>query len=152
MERPCPSCSAFIDGLDGSAEHVEQRANVVVIAEYPLLHLLDTDKERGWRHLRFHIQRRNAIQSDDHGVADNGDQMPILNVFHRHNGTIDHFWSSKRMGAPADPGQDWRQTGTFDLLWNLFDITSGGSLTNEEPYYTPEEEAEIEQYAQSRDW
>jgi predicted dithiol-disulfide oxidoreductase (DUF899 family) len=45
--RPCPSCSALLDSLDGAARHVEQRVGFVVIAKSPI--------ERPWR------RRRSAV-------------------------------------------------------------------------------------------
>ena len=32
MEKPCPMCTAIIDGLDVNHRHVSQRANLVVVA------------------------------------------------------------------------------------------------------------------------
>jgi predicted dithiol-disulfide oxidoreductase (DUF899 family) len=32
-EGPCPSCTAFLDQLDGAAEHATQRVNFVVVAK-----------------------------------------------------------------------------------------------------------------------
>lgn len=133
MDRPCPSCSAFIDSLDGAAKHVEQRINVVVIAEHPLPRILDAVTERGWHHLRFLSSADTSFKRDYHGVTDDGDQMPIINVFQRHKGSIHHFSSSELMSVPPEPGQDWRHNGTLDLLWNLFDLTSAGRGTNWDP-------------------
>ena len=39
-EGPCPSCTAFLDQLDGAASHVGQRVNFVVIAKAPLPRIL----------------------------------------------------------------------------------------------------------------
>jgi predicted dithiol-disulfide oxidoreductase (DUF899 family) len=40
-EGPCPSCTAFLDQLDGAAEHASQRINLAVVAKSdpPLLGL-----------------------------------------------------------------------------------------------------------------
>ena len=35
-EGPCPTCAAFIDQLEGAAEHVNQHINLVVVAKTPL--------------------------------------------------------------------------------------------------------------------
>src|ERR687897_3861822 len=34
-EGPCPSCTALLDQLDGAAEHVRQRLNLVAVAKAP---------------------------------------------------------------------------------------------------------------------
>src|SRR5260370_21321188 len=52
-ERPCPGCTHFLDGLDGSAQHILQRVNLVVVAKSPLPRLLAFAKERAWRHPRL---------------------------------------------------------------------------------------------------
>jgi len=48
-EGPCPSCTAFLDQLDGAAEHASQRVNFAVVAKSPLQRILTFAKERGWR-------------------------------------------------------------------------------------------------------
>src|SRR3954469_24518226 len=52
-DGPCPSCVAFLDQLDGAAEHAGQRLNLVIAAKAPLPRLLATAEERGWRRLRL---------------------------------------------------------------------------------------------------
>ena len=39
-EGPCPSCTAFLDQLDGAAEHASQHLNLAVVAKAPLLRVL----------------------------------------------------------------------------------------------------------------
>src|SRR5690349_8537059 len=41
MANACPMCTAFIDGLNGNAQHIMQRTNLVVIAKSPLERILD---------------------------------------------------------------------------------------------------------------
>jgi len=42
-ESPCPSCTAFLDGLDGAARHIEGLGfNLVVIAKAPSARLQTT--------------------------------------------------------------------------------------------------------------
>jgi len=36
MERPCPSCTSIIDGLDGEAPHVSERVNLAIVAKSPI--------------------------------------------------------------------------------------------------------------------
>ena len=47
-----------------------------------------------------------------------------MNLRHR------HFWGSELLYAPTEPGQDPRNVGTFEPLWNLFDLTPEGRPTN----------------------
>jgi predicted dithiol-disulfide oxidoreductase (DUF899 family) len=125
-ETPCPSCVAFLDQLDGAAEHVSQHVNFFVVAKSPLPRLFTFAQERGWRRLRFLSSAANTYNRDYHGENAEGAQRPLLNVFHRDGGTIRHFWGSELMYAPTDPGQDPRHVGTLEPLWNLFDLTREG--------------------------
>jgi predicted dithiol-disulfide oxidoreductase (DUF899 family) len=129
-EGPCPSCTALLDQLEGAAVHVTQRVNLVAVAKAPLEHILAFAAERGWRRLRLLSSAGNAYNRDYHAETPDGDQMPILNVFHRDGSTIRHFWSSELLYAPADPGQDYRHVGTIEPLWNLFDLTPEGRGTD----------------------
>jgi predicted dithiol-disulfide oxidoreductase (DUF899 family) len=126
LESPCPSCTAFLDQLDGAAEHVSQRVNFVAVGKAPLPHILAFATERGWRRLRLLSSAANTYKRDYHSETADGSQMPMLNVFRRDGETIRHFWGSELFYAPTDPGQDARHVGTLEPLWNLFDLTPEG--------------------------
>jgi len=125
LEGPCPSCGAFLDQLDGAAEHVSQRLNFAVVAKAPLARILTFAEERGWRRLRLLSSAGSTYNRDYFGELLEG-QRPMLNVFHRDGGTIRHFWASELLFAPTDPGQDPRHVGTLEPLWNLYDLTPEG--------------------------
>ena len=140
-ERPCPSCTAFLDSLDGAAEHASQRINFAVVAKSPLPRILDFARERGWRRLRLLSSAGNTYNRDYFGETAQSTEffkippgevweMPMMNVFRRDGGTIRHFWSSELLYAPAEPGQNPRHNGTLDLYWNLFDLTPDGRGTD----------------------
>ncbi len=129
-EGPCPSCTALLDQLEGAAEHVSQRLNLVVVAKAPLPRILTFARERGWRRLRLLSSAGNRYNRDYLGETAAGSQMPMLNVFHRVGETIRHFWGSELLYAPTDPGQDPRHVGTIEPLWNLFDLTPEGRGTD----------------------
>jgi predicted dithiol-disulfide oxidoreductase (DUF899 family) len=125
-EGPCPSCTALLDQLDGAAEHVSQRLNFAVIAKAPLPRVLTFADERGWRRLRLLSAANNTFKRDYQSETSDGQQMPMLAVFHRDDDTIRHSWSSELLYAPTDPGQDPRHVGTIEPLFNLFDFTPEG--------------------------
>ena len=52
-QGPCPSCTAFLDALDGAAGHACQRVNVAAAGKAPIERILAFAAERGWRHLRL---------------------------------------------------------------------------------------------------
>ena len=126
VEAPCPSCVAFLDQLDGAAEHAGQHVNFVVVAKSPLARILAFAEERAWRRLRLLSSASNTYNRDYLGETAEGAQRPMLNVFHRDGGTIRHFWASELLYAQTDPGQDPRHNGTLEPLWNLFDLTPEG--------------------------
>ena len=129
-EGPCPSCTAFLDQLDGAAEHAGQRVNLAVVAKAPLPRLLAFAGERGWRRLRLLSSAGNTYNADYSAETPDGLQRPMLTVFRRDRETIRHFWSSELLYARADPGQEPRHVGTLEPLWNLFDLTPEGRPTN----------------------
>jgi predicted dithiol-disulfide oxidoreductase (DUF899 family) len=125
-EAPCPSCTAMLDQLDGAAEHVEAHVNLVAIAKAPLARVLGFAEDRDWRRLRVLSSEGNSYNRDYHAETDDGEQLPILNVFHREGDTIRHFWGSELLYAPEEPGQEPRHVGTLEPMWNIFDLTPEG--------------------------
>jgi predicted dithiol-disulfide oxidoreductase (DUF899 family) len=126
MERPCPSCSSVLDGLNGQAEHVRQRAALVVIAKSPIERIMAAARERGWTKLRLLSSAGNSYNRDYHGEDASGSQRPCLNVFTRRDGTVRHFWASEMLFAHADPGQNHRHVDMIWPLWNVLDCVPEG--------------------------
>src|SRR5215212_6793825 len=52
-EQPCPGCTHFLDGLDGTVQHITQRLALAVVAKSPFDRLRALAKARGWRGLRL---------------------------------------------------------------------------------------------------
>ncbi len=102
-EGPCPSCAAFLDQLDGAAEHVSQHVNLAVVAKGPLPRILAFAAERGWRRLRFLSSAANTYNRDYLAQTPEGAQRQMLTVFHHQGEVIRHFWSSELFYAPRDP-------------------------------------------------
>lgn len=129
-QSPCPSCTAFLDQLDGTAGHASQRINLAAAAKAPIEHILTFAAERGWRHLRLLSTAGTTYNRDYLAETPDGEQQPMLNVFHRDGNTIRHFWGSELFYAPWDPGEGPRHVGTLEPLWNLFDLTPEGRGTD----------------------
>jgi predicted dithiol-disulfide oxidoreductase (DUF899 family) len=125
-EAPCPSCVSLLDQLDGMVEHADQIMNFVVVAKSPPERLSTWKRERGWRRLRLLSSAGNTYNRDYLAETPEGAQRPILNVFHRDDESIRHFWGSELFFAPTDPGEHPRHVGTLEPLWNLFDLTPEG--------------------------
>jgi predicted dithiol-disulfide oxidoreductase (DUF899 family) len=140
-ERPCPGCTHFLDGLDGSAQHILQRLALVVVAKSPIQRLLDLALERGWEHLKLLSTAGNTFDRDYFGDSTalaaamrqqqdftDGEEwdMPILNVFRRDGKAVRHFWGSELLYVPPEPGQEYRHNDLLDPMWNMFDVTPEG--------------------------
>lgn len=130
VEGPCPSCVALLDQLDGAAEHVAPLINFAVVAKAPLSRVLAFGEERGWRRMRLLSSAGNSFNRDYNAETPEGDQRPLLNVFHRDGDAIRHFWGSELFYAPTDGDQDPRHVGTIEPVWNLFDFTPEGRRTD----------------------
>ena len=125
MAKPCPMCTAFLDGLNGNAMHIAQRTNLVVIAKSPLERTLEFARSRGWANLKLLSSQHNHYNRDYHAETDDGAQMPILNVF-RKDKAVRHFYATELLFAPAGKGQNNRHIDLMWPLWNVLDVTPEG--------------------------
>jgi predicted dithiol-disulfide oxidoreductase (DUF899 family) len=130
MKSACTSCTSILDSLDGTAPHVSDRLNLVVVAKSPLERIRSFAQERGWRNLRLLSSASNTYNHDYQGEDSGGKQRPSLNVFVRRDGAIHHFYNTELMFAAAEPGQNARHVDSIWPLWNLFDFSPEGRGEN----------------------
>ncbi|MBW8755909.1 MAG: DUF899 family protein [Sphingomonadales bacterium] len=138
---PCPGCTHLIDGFDGAARHVPQRAAFYVVSRSPIARLAAWAHERGWDHLNLLSTAGNDYPSHYYGNtasltpamrAERGYKPgedwdePMLNVFRKDGDRVRHFWGSELVFAPDDPGQNHRALDAVDPLWGLLDTTPEG--------------------------
>ena len=138
---PCPGCTHLLDGLDGAARHVGQRAAMYIVAKSPIARLAAWAHERGWNHLLLLSTAGNSYDADyfgdtsklpkgmrtQHRVPDNENwDETIFNVFKRSDGAIRHCWGSEMAYAPSAPNQHHRAGDLVDPLWGLLDMTPEG--------------------------
>jgi len=126
MKQACPMCTSFLDGLDGNAQHVAQRTNLVVIAKSPIERIAEYARGRGWRNLRLLSSAETTYNRDYHGENEKGAQMPMMNVFVKKGGKVRHFYGSELLYAPEEKGQNARHNDLMWPLWNLLDLTPDG--------------------------
>lgn len=126
MARACPMCTSMLDGLDGNAPHIEQRASLVVIAKSPIERIAAFARERGWRNLRLLSSAACSYNRDYHGEGPDGSQWPMLNVFVRRRGKVRHFYGTELLFARTEPGQNNRHVDSLWPLWNVLDLTPEG--------------------------
>lgn len=125
-ERPCPMCTSMLSSWEGEARDLQQRAALAVVAGAPIERLAAFKRERGWRDLPLYTDLNGQYTRDFRGIAEDGSDMPSLNVFTRRDGIIRHFWSAEMTFDTADPGQDPRGAPDPMPLWMLLDLTPEG--------------------------
>ncbi len=121
--EPCPMCTMWIDGYNGIAHHVRQRADFVVLAAAPVEDLQRVAKERGWDNIRLVSAGDSTFKRDLASESDDGEQIERVSVFKLEDGAVKHFYSSS---AELGPGQRERGIDLLSPVWNLFDLTPEG--------------------------
>jgi len=124
--NPCPMCTSMLDALNGNAQHIAQRTNLVVIAKSPIARIIEFAAARGWRNLRLLSSAGNGYNRAYHGEGPDGSQWPMLNVFVRRKGVVRHYWGSELLGAKSEPGQNGRHVDMLWPLWSALDLTPEG--------------------------
>lgn len=117
----CPMCSLWIDGFNGIAPHITQRANFAVASAAPVEKLKAWGKRRGWDRLRLLSDDGPQFARDTAAEDAEGNPDSTIAVFRNEGGQIRHFYT-------AHPMLEDRQRG-IDLLcpvWHLLDITPSG--------------------------
>ena len=140
-DTPCPGCTHLLDGIDGAARHVPQRAPIYVVARSPIARLAAWAHRRGWNHIDLLSTAGNRYSDHYYGNTasltpemraergykpDESWDEPMLNVFTNKGHTIRHFWGSELVFAPEDPGQHHRGLDFADPVWGLLDTTPEG--------------------------
>ena len=128
-ETPCASCTSILDSLDGAAPHLRQRINLAVIARSDPARIATFARERGWRNLRLLSSRANRYNRDYRAETDEGEQMPILNVFIKDGDELRHTWATELMFAPREEGMEARHVDSIWPIWNVLDMTPQGRET-----------------------
>ncbi|MCA1368739.1 DUF899 family protein [Bradyrhizobium sp. BRP14] len=127
-QGPCPSCTALLDNWEGAVPHVEGLGvNIAAVAKAPIEQVAAFAAHRGWRNLKLLSAANNSFKRDYRGEDEEGQQVPILTVFHKgSDGVVRLSWASELLFAPPEPGQDPRHVGTVEPMWTLLDLTPGG--------------------------
>jgi predicted dithiol-disulfide oxidoreductase (DUF899 family) len=129
-ETPCTSCTSILDGLNGMVFHAEQRVNIAIVARTSIEKLMNWAEGRGWKNLHLLSSSGNTYNSDYFGENEKGNQLPILNVFHKTDEGIFHSYATELLFAPPEKGQNGRHVDSIWPLWNLYDYTPQGRGTD----------------------
>jgi predicted dithiol-disulfide oxidoreductase (DUF899 family) len=123
-KAPCPMCTSFLTGWNGTAVNLRERVAIAVAARSPIDRLIEYKRERGFINLPF-ISDRTGEYTRTYVNADDAD-VPGFSVFARRNGVVHHFYTGEMSGEMADPGQDPRGAPDLDSLWLMLDLTPNG--------------------------
>ncbi len=125
-KAPCVMCNSIVDGLNGQSMHVNDRVNLVVVGKAPIKKLRKWADKRDWNNIRLLSSLHNTYNADYLAEDEEGNQMPMLNVFQKKGKKIFHFYGSEMLYASSEKGQDNRHVDMIWPLWNLFDLTPEG--------------------------
>lgn len=122
--KPCPMCTAWLDGANGIAHHLAQNLDFAVVAAADTPALRAHARARGWDKLRLLSAGSNTFKYDLGSEDHLGNQDSTVSVFTRDaDGKLRHFYTAHpRMAA------DIQERG-IDLLapmWHFLDLTPQG--------------------------
>jgi predicted dithiol-disulfide oxidoreductase (DUF899 family) len=125
--KPCPMCTAWIDGFNGVAHHLAQNLDLAIVAAADLASLRSYARTRGWSRLRLLSAGSSTFKYDLGSEDKEGNQDSAISVFIRDSdGTIRHSYTGHPWLAP-----DITERGIDELtpIWNAMDLTRQGRGT-----------------------
>ena len=125
MPQACPMCTAFLDGLHGQVEHLEQRINLAIVAKHSLDKVHQHAKSRGWNRFRLLSSAGNSYNADYFGETAEG-QTTMANVFVKKDSEIRHVWGTEMSFADPIEGGNMRHLDLAWPMWNILDMTPDG--------------------------
>jgi len=122
--KPCPMCTAWIDGMNGVAQHVAQNIDFAIVAAAGLPALRAHGRDRGWNRLRL-LSAGNSTFKYDLGSEDReGNQDSTISVFTRDgNAVVYHFYTAHPWMSPEIKE---RGIDLMSPIWHLLDLTPQG--------------------------
>jgi predicted dithiol-disulfide oxidoreductase (DUF899 family) len=122
--KPCPMCTAWIDGFNGVADHLAQNINLAIVASADLPVLREHARARGWKKLCLLSAGSSTFKFDLGSEDRDGKQDSTISVFSRaSDGTVRHFYSAHPRMASDIPE---RGIDLLSPIWNLLDLTPQG--------------------------
>src|SRR5205809_7571678 len=93
--KPCPMCTAWIDGINGVAHHLAQNVDLAIAAAADPPTLRAHARTRGWDNLRLLSAGSSAFKYDLGSEDREGNQDSTVSVFTRDGkGVVSHFYSA----------------------------------------------------------
>jgi predicted dithiol-disulfide oxidoreductase (DUF899 family) len=117
----CPMCSLWIDGFNGIAPHIRQRANFAVASRAPVDKLKAWAERRGWDRLRLLSDDGPQFARDIDAEDAEGNPDSTVVVFTKSGNEIRHFYTAHPMLEDRERGID-----LLSPVWHLLDLTPSG--------------------------
>lgn len=117
----CPMCSLWLDGFNGIAPHVTQRANFVIASRAPLDKLQAWGARRGWDRLRLLSDDGSSFARDIDAEDAEGRPDSTVVVFAKDGDRVRHVYTAHPMLEDRERGID-----LLSPVWHLFDLMPSG--------------------------
>ena len=124
--KPCPMCTAWIDGYNGVAHHIAQNVDFAIVAAAEPAALRAHARARGWNRLRLLSAGDSTFKYDLGSEDGEGNQDSTISVFTRDNdGAVHHFYTAHPWMSPEikERGLD-----LMSPIWHVLDLTPRGRL------------------------
>ena len=122
--KPCPMCTAWIDGFNGVAHHIVQNVDFAIVAAADPAPLRAHARARGWNRLRLLSAGDSTFKYDLGSEDREGHQDSTISVFSRDgHGAVHHFYT-----AHPWMSSEIKERG-IDLMspiWHVLDLTAQG--------------------------
>jgi predicted dithiol-disulfide oxidoreductase (DUF899 family) len=121
-EEFCPMCSMWVDGWNGIARHVAQRANIVAASFAPVDKLQAWKAKRNWNRIRVLADADSSLARDTGAEDDKGNPQSTVLVFEKDGDTIHHVYT-----AHAEfPDGTHRGVDQLCATWHILDLLPSG--------------------------
>ena len=118
----CPMCSMWVDGWDGIAHHLAQRANLVAASWAPPDKLEAWKKRRRWQRIRILADADGALARDSGAEDAKGEPQPTVLVFEKAAGEIRHVYTAHAQF----PDGSLRGIDQLCPTWHILDLLPAG--------------------------
>jgi predicted dithiol-disulfide oxidoreductase (DUF899 family) len=121
--KPCPMCTAWIDGINGVAHHIAQNVDFAIVAAADPAALRAHARARGWNRLRLLSAGDSAFKYDLGSEDGEGNQDSTISVFTHNRGDVYHFYTAHPWMAPEIKE---RGIDLISPIWHFLDLTPRG--------------------------
>ena len=122
--KPCPMCTAWIDGINGVAHHIAQNVDFAIVAAADPAALRAHARARGWNRLRLLSAGDSTFKYDLGSEDREGNQDSTISVFTRDSdGAVHHFYTAHPRMSPEIKE---RGIDLMSPIWHVLDLTPNG--------------------------